>query len=62
MNAVEMSKLVDHQALMTTGISSVRVLVKIVDAQMAYGRVRVQVEPVAGFGSAWVDLERCDLV
>lgn len=36
--------------------NKMRIDVKILDAKTAYGSVRVQIEPVAGIGSAWVML------
>lgn len=37
-----------------------RVRVTVLDAKVSYGRVRVQVSPTDGVGSAWIEAERLE--
>lgn len=39
-------------------IPGLRVLCHVIDAKQEYGHTRLQIEPVAGTGQAWVNLER----
>lgn len=64
MNVNEMSKLLGCVASMVVELSrgnTILVDVRILDAQMAYGDVRVQVQPVAGSGDAWVSMQRISI-
>lgn len=40
---------------------SLQVLCTITDVKMAYGRARVQIKPLAGDGTQWVELSRVSL-
>jgi hypothetical protein len=39
-----------------------QVTMRVLDAKTAYGVPRVQVTPVSGTGTAWIDLTRCSRI
>ena len=60
MAAREIVQLLDREATLTTA-EGLRFQVTIVDARQAFGRLNVQVEPIAGEGTAWVSMDRVEV-
>jgi len=47
------------QTVLVTLDRSFTVAMRVLDAKTAYGVPRVQVTPVSGTGTAWIDVTRC---
>lgn len=56
MTAVELARLVGTRVALEPA-PGLEIYCLVLDAKTAYGRRRVQVAPVAGRGTAWVDVE-----
>jgi hypothetical protein len=59
--ASEGAELIGKQGLVDSHerhLPGVRVLVCVLDARAAYGRIDLQVEPIGGDGTAWIDSRR----
>lgn len=53
----DMSKWIGRKGSVRTGHGTMTCDVVIIDAKVSYGKPRVHVEPIHGFGGAWVDVE-----
>lgn len=53
----DMHKWIGRTGSVRTGHGTMTCDVVIVDAKVAYGKARVSVEPLKGYGGAWVDVE-----
>jgi hypothetical protein len=51
-------KLVGKEGTILTGVGSITVPIKILDARFRFGRVDLLVVPLSGNGEAWVDWNR----
>jgi len=56
----DLSKLIGREGQLLTA-EALQVGVTVVDARRCYGRVDLQVQPLVGAGSAWVDASRVKL-
>ena len=54
MNATKMAEMIGRAGVIS-GPGDMRIEVSVIDAKTTYGRVRYQVRPAAGHGSAWID-------
>jgi len=62
MTTAEAQKLIGQTGTIAVqGDGDMRVQVEVTDTKTAYGNVRVQVSPILGSGSAWVNLSRVRL-
>lgn len=60
MNAKELSKLLGKTGRLLTN-EGLKVRVSVLDARVSWGSVHVQVTPVEGNGTAWVDKGRVSM-
>ena len=58
MTATQMIPAVGAQVEVRTGVGEIAVLCEVRDVKTSYGNIRLFVTPVAGSGSAWVELSR----
>ncbi len=56
MNAKQLSANIGKQGLLS--VSGLQVLVNVLDARTVFGRIDLQVTPVNGTGSTWVESSR----
>jgi hypothetical protein len=49
-------------SLATVRFEQVLVACRIVDVKSAYGKTRVQVQPIEGLGEQWVEMDRVSIV
>ena len=56
MKAQELFELVGQKAMIAVG-SGLSIGVEILDAKVQWGRIRIQVSPLNGEGTTWVDAE-----
>lgn len=60
MSAKELGRLLGQTGLLLTN-EGLNVRVSILDAKLAWGATRVQVKPIEGYGTTWVDKGRVRL-
>ena len=61
MNAKEMSAMLGQVGQLRTYTEGLLVPVSVIDARVSWGAVQVQVTPVGGAGTTWVDKGRVKL-
>ena len=61
MTGRQMQQLLGRVATLSVEQGALQIPVEIVDVKMAYGEVRVEVQPTQGTGRIWVTLSRLTL-
>jgi len=56
MTAIELAKYIDQTATYH-GVPGLVIEVTVIDARVSWGQVQLQIQPVSGSGSKWVNAE-----